>query len=410
MKKILTIMFFLSSLILIACGPKNVKGLIINKLLTANEINKGLVEIKNTSDKDVNLKDYNLTLYKRGDIDEANDINLSGVLKKNEVYLIAVEKSSHEEELKNKINLETDEFKRDGHCSVAITQKGKIKDIVGYLGADTDFSSRATLVRFKGCDFQRAKFKETDYCYLKAEYYDTFLKNEEYNYDEILKGPKFDETKLLSNTLDNYKKFVNDIKTNNNTGELIKVSVSRFVDGDTTYFNELRATIDSEECDYNKVRYQGMDTPESQKTKNISYEPYGKVASAVTKYILEHGKSIYAQISGEGPTLDSYNRSLLLIWTDKVLLPFALVKNGLARFRFDNVFSTEIYYNNISLYNYIVMASFYAKEHKLNIYSGKNSDDTYNYKTEEYKPGVSESTIDPNKYANLKEYNSKQNG
>ncbi len=403
MKRIIILSILLFTLGLTGCiGEK--RGIIINKLLTPSTIKKGLVELKNTSSKDIELSDYKLTIYKRGEEDNNQDIDLSGKLMPNETYLIAVSKDEHPDEIKNRINLEADDLKRNGHACVAITKKGKIIDLIGYMGADTDFSSFATLVRFKGKDKQRSKFKETDYCYLKKDFFETFTSNQEYDYDEVLKGPQLDKEKILSPSTENYNKFVNDIKENNNTTNLIKVSVSSYIDGDTTYFNELRATIGKNTIDYNKVRYQGMDTPESQQTQAVRYQPYGKVASAVTKYLLKNARTIYTQISGEGPTVDTFNRALLLVWTDKTLIPFALIKNGLADFRFDNIGSTKIYYNNISLYNYCLMASFYAKENKLNIHSGKNSDDTFDYTNEVYKKGVSEDTINVYKYANLKDY------
>lgn len=410
MKKLTILLFLFITFLLTACvregkGSEAGKGLIINKLLTTANANKlGLLEIKNTSKAVIQLSKYKVNVYKNGDLDEAKVISLSGELKENEKFLIAVTKDGHGEEIKKRINLIANELKRNGTFPISITKGDKIIDVIGYLGAATDFSSKATLVRFKGKETQRTKFTETDYCYLKKEYYEIFYNNEEYSYDEVLKGPQFDQSKLLESNKENYTKFMKDIRDKKNTKELIKVSVNRYIDGDTTEFNELERMIEGNRLNYSKVRYQGMDTPESQKNASVNYEPYGKVASALTKHLLKKAKGIYVQISGEGPTLDTYSRSLLLVWTNKSLIPFVLVKNGLARYRFDGIQSTDIYYNNISLHNYIQMAEFYAIENKLNIHSGKDSDDTFDYNAKKYKPGVSEDTIDIYKYANIRDY------
>ena len=335
-------------------------------------------------------------------------------LKPGQVYRIGVDKenATFSDKVKDKIDQWDENLSRKSNACVAILKNKKIVDIVGTLDEDANFSEYATLVRFKDRIMQSTKFDPTDYCYFKSEYYDIFLQEMSYTYDEILKGPKLSEIikneglKILKSSVDSEKlEFLTDVENNTNSKKIIKVSVSRYIDGDTTEFSNLEGEINGKSVNYSRVRYQGLDTPESQRTKHIDYEPYGKIASAVTKYILKNSSKsgIYVQISGEGPTVEGNGRSLLLVWTDKSFVPFTLIKNGLAKFRMDNIKSTEIFYNNISLRNYLKMAEFYAISKKLNLWSKKN-DPTYDYKKGEYKSGVTEDTIDVHKFADLKDY------
>lgn len=415
MKKIFVIMFFLLSFGLFACERRK-SGLVINKLLTPDRgFNNNLLELKNTGKADVNLKDYKVAIYPAGDVLDKEEITLKDtILKPGQVYKIGVnkEKATYSDKLKDKVDQWDENLSRKANACVSILKDGKIVDIVGFLGADANFSEYTTLVRFKDKITQSNKFEPTDYCYFKSEYYDIFLQEMSYTYDEILKGPQLSEIvkneglKILNSKVDSDKlEFLTDVKNNTNSKKIIKVSVSRYVDGDTTKFSDLEGKVGGDDVDYSRVRYQGMDTPESQRTKHIDYEPYGKIASAVTKYILKSSSKsgIYVQISGEGPTIEGNGRALLLVWTNKSLVPFTLVKNGLAKFRMDNIKSTEIFYNNISMRNYLQMAEYYAKSKKLNLWSGK-SDPTYDYKKGEYKSGVTEDTIDVHKFADLKDY------
>lgn len=415
MKKIFIIMFFLLSFGLFAC-EKRKTGLVINKLLTPDRgFNNNLLELKNSGKTDIKLRDYKVAIYPAGDPDDKEEITLKDItLKPGQVYRIGVDKenATFSDKIKDKIDQWDENLSRKSNACVAILKNKKIVDIVGTLDEDYNFSEYATLVRFKDRIMQATKFDPTDYCYFKSEYYDIFLEEMKYTYDEILKGPKLSEIikneglKVLKSSVDSEKlEFLTDVENNTNSKKIIKVSVSRYIDGDTTEFSNLEGEVNGKSVNYSRVRYQGLDTPESQRTKHIDYEPYGKIASAVTKYILKNSSKsgIYVQISGEGPTVEGNGRSLLLVWTDKSFVPFTLIKNGLAKFRMDNIKSTEIFYNNISLRNYLKMAEFYAISKKLNLWSKKN-DPTYDYKKGEYKSGVTEDTIDVHKFANLKDY------
>ena len=86
---------------------------------------------------------------------------------------------------------------------------------------------------------------------------------------------------------------------------------TNYVDGDTTQFTSYNG------CYTVKVRYLGVDTPES--TSEI--EEWGKSASNFNKNILKNAKHVIVQSAGCAKTgecvpadLDSYNRSLAYVW------------------------------------------------------------------------------------------------
>lgn len=93
-----------------------------------------------------------------------------------------------------------------------------------------------------------------------------------------------------------------------------KVTLARAIDGDTAHFYS--------NGKYIKVRFLGIDTPESTRDK----QAWGKAASNYTKNILENAKEIV--LESEGSRTDVYERYLAYVWVDGVLLNLQLVENA----------------------------------------------------------------------------------
>lgn len=100
--------------------------------------------------------------------------------------------------------------------------------------------------------------------------------------------------------------------------EVKTVYFSRCVDGDTAYL-----LIDNVET---KVRFLAIDTPES--TNEI--EPYGTTASDYTCNALKTAKTIEIEYDANSTKTDKYNRDLVWIFVDDILLQDKLVSEGLA--------------------------------------------------------------------------------
>lgn len=96
------------------------------------------------------------------------------------------------------------------------------------------------------------------------------------------------------------------------------VTVERYVDGDTTWFQSGSQTF--------SVRYLGIDTPES----TALYEPWGKAAAKYTEAILKTAETIVLQAEGE--RTDGNGRYLAWVWyrtsaeSDFILLNLELVE------------------------------------------------------------------------------------
>ena len=163
--------------------------------------------------------------------------------------------------------------------------------------------------------------------------------------------------------------FASEVKLNMHS-ETVKqaVTVHGFVDGDTTHFNVPTTIVDSGVL---KARYLAINTPES--TGKI--EEWGKKASNYTRERLSKATSIIIESDNSQWNLDSTGgRYLVWVWyrtsenEDYRNLNIELLQNGLG------IASSTA--NN--RYGNVAMAALnYAKEQKLNVYSGQKDPDFY---------------------------------
>lgn len=105
----------------------------------------------------------------------------------------------------------------------------------------------------------------------------------------------------------------------NDTGKMA-ATVSKFVDGDTTYFS-----IDGQEI---KVRYLLIDTPETS-----SKQPFSAEAKARTEELLTNAGTIQLEYD-IGAKQDHYNRDLMYVWADGQLVQEILAREGLCIVRY----------------------------------------------------------------------------
>ena len=147
-----------------------------------------------------------------------------------------------------------------------------------------------------------------------------------------------------------------------------KVTVHTFVDGDTTHFNVPESVSENGIL---KARYIAINTPES--TGKI--EEWGKKASAFTREKLSNASSIIIESDTSDWNVDSTGgRYLVWVWyrnsesEEYRNLNIEILQNGLA------IASSTA--NN--RYGSTAMAALnYAKEQKLNVYSGQQDPDFY---------------------------------
>ena len=163
--------------------------------------------------------------------------------------------------------------------------------------------------------------------------------------------------------------FATEVKLNMKSETLKQeVTIHSFVDGDTTHFNVPTSVVDTGIL---KARYLAINTPES--TGKI--EEWGKKASNFTREKLSKATSIIIESDNGTWNLDSTGgRYLVWVWyrtseTEEYRnLNIEILQNGLA------IASSTA--NN--RYGTVAMAALnYAKEQKLNIYSGQKDPDFY---------------------------------
>lgn len=136
------------------------------------------------------------------------------------------------------------------------------------------------------------------------------------------------------------------------------VSLYKCVDGDTAWFK-----INGE---IKKYRFLAIDSPEVDKK-------FGKESSEYTCNILSSAKQIRLEYDMVGETKDKYDRELVWVYVDGVLLQEKLLEGGFAKIKY-------IYANYDYLEKLFIMEN-YAKNNRSGIwkdYSYKEYNDYYN--------------------------------
>ena len=141
-----------------------------------------------------------------------------------------------------------------------------------------------------------------------------------------------------------------------NKSELITVKDFSVIDGDTSDF-----ILNRTEEPSIKARFLLIDAPEMQ------IKPYTKEVKNRVRALLKEADHI--QIEYEGPTKDKYQRNLVHVWVDGILLQKILVTEGLAIARYING-----YLPNSQYFQAIYQAQDYAAKNKLKLWSTGDSE------------------------------------
>lgn len=162
-------------------------------------------------------------------------------------------------------------------------------------------------------------------------------------------------------------------KKSTRSNEKIQVTLEKCVDGDTARFMYKKSNI--------KARFLAIDTPESvHPTKKV--EPFGKEASKYTCDMLSNAKKIVLEYDINSDKTDKYDRHLVWVFVDDVLLQEELVSNGYAKIKY--VYGDYKYLDELKKEEQI------AKENRIGVWSlddesspsntnASNSDDSASY-------------------------------
>lgn len=162
-------------------------------------------------------------------------------------------------------------------------------------------------------------------------------------------------------------------KKSTRSNEKIQVTLEKCVDGDTARFMYKKSNI--------KARFLAIDTPESVHPTKKG-EPFGKEASKYTCDMLSNAKKIVLEYDINSDKTDKYDRHLVWVFVDDVLLQEELVSNGYAKIKY--VYGDYKYLDKLKKEEQI------AKENRIGVWSlddesspsntnASNSDDSASY-------------------------------
>ncbi len=385
MKKIISLLAIpllaLTSLGLSGCSDNNKTNspLIISEVMDGTGNNRAL-ELYNVSDKTIDLSAYSLEMQftsEKSFIEE-----LDGSLEANKTFVIV--SNTADDDLKAKADMLSD-FGFDGLLftgkqPIILRKNNKKVDIVGTENYFSDsFCVDLTLTRKKEFLYGRKTYDEYDWIrYRENEQQYLGTIDVSITDSELLSGPRL-ESEYLTMPF-SVEKSAGQFYGG---GGLMIVTVSQYVDGDTTWFN----FSDKDEMDrlglpqISKVRYQNIDTPESYEG-NI--QEFGLVAKENTNAMLKKAGMIQVQTILDGSIVDTFNRILGWVWIDGELLNFDVVKKGYSEVAFGSV--DNMSYKGVTYTSFLYNAMLYAQRNKLGRFG--EIDPYWDYKTGHVKDGI----------------------
>ncbi len=340
------------------------------------------IEIYNDSDAEISLKDYSIGIYSVDDAKGSpkNRVSLEGTIAAKSTYVIT--NSDASTELANKANLKSATLSFYGKEGISLMYKNTDLDVIGALGYRND-NSNIAYVRKTWMTSPSTSFNTTtDYLYYQptdAVNYLGEFKNS-VTEEELLAGPKFTKDLL---DIDFYS-YTTSYK---GAGGAIEVTLATHVnstggnvDGDTSYFYfPEEANVQEYMKDatyysangkyYGKVRYQEVDTPETQ-VQNNKVEEFGWPAKLNTAELQNNADHIYVQSNANASIVENYGRMLGFVFVtngdDSTLVNFDTIKKGYSTASL--VYNGYVKYKDCPYYNFFVTAEKYAKDNGKGLY------------------------------------------
>lgn len=140
----LIFLHFTSVLNVAAAESKQRDELFISEYIEGSSFNKA-IEIYNGTGADVNLENYQLTLYSNGKTEPSQSEQLSGILNDREVFVISHSQASNAIQQVTDITSNVVNF--NGNDAIVLEKDGQVMDVVGTIGDDSDFAKDITLIR-----------------------------------------------------------------------------------------------------------------------------------------------------------------------------------------------------------------------------------------------------------------------
>ncbi len=310
-------------------------NLMISSYLEGALLNRA-IELYNVSDEPIDLSNYKLVLYLDGLESVGVTIDLEGILLAKDVYVIAHENSN--ESILSKANLTTQNLIFNGNDAVALQYYNDvIVDIVGNIGWGLYYLSDRTLVRDGSVSQASDLFNIDEWDEYRSDY-DAILGIHPTQYPVTF---TFDSSFLTVPFTE--------------PGGMIEVEYVSIYDGDTAYFTP--GFLGD-----NRVRFIGIDTTE------IGSGTFAIAARNFVASLLSNATTIYLQHDPESGIVDTYGRSLALVWADGVLINYEVVLHGYSQNNYQDP-THALIFNNIPLSTWMTNAEKYAKENHLGVWA-----------------------------------------
>ncbi len=381
-KKLLIIPMLLP--LLISCGGNNpnetklLQEVIFNEVATGTNYVDQYFELLNITDKDIDLKEYKIAIYKSSGTDISVSIPLKGTLKAKETFVVTTRDSS--KEIVTKANQVCD-FKFNGSRAVRILKNNDVCDTLGSVGYSLSYVRNKTLLRRENKKTGKLNMDLGDFLDYGEDYFDNIgIVNPFISESELALGPR-----LTSEVFDLpviYKKNNTDL----GGGGVVKVSISSLGDGDTTHFDYHEDLREFDIYNGKDVRYLMIDTPEIPHGAPDDYgQPWGMAAKHYNNKKLRDARHIYVQFQKDGGIRETYGRLLGYIFIsdksnpkpeDFVCLNYQTVVDGYSRC---NIVDNEtLKYKGLTYSEFGRIAEINAKENGLGVHG---QDPDWNYDT-----------------------------
>lgn len=326
-------------IIFIAVEPTANHGVFISKYMQSPENNNAL-EIYNNTDKDVDLSKYVIDIYLNGSQTVSSTIQLSGILKAKETFVIAHTNAKTETLQKSHM---TANLNYDGNDYIALAFKDhRIIDAVGMFGWALTTLDNRVIVRKDTTKIASNEFKINEWNTYAKDYVDVFGSH----------------PAVYPTTFTFDKAYLENSYFDVPTGA-IRVKYVSNNDGDTARFK----IYDTGQNMDNSVRFVGIDTREMS-----SGDPMAQAAKEHLESLLANAKEIYLQWDPTTGLKENYGRYLALVWADGVLVNYEMVRLGYSQNAYSDL-QQRFVYEGVSLDQWFKNAEEYAKSNNLGIWA-----------------------------------------
>ncbi|MBU1093857.1 MAG: lamin tail domain-containing protein [Firmicutes bacterium] len=311
------------------------RGLLISKYLEGALYNRA-IELYNSTDETIDLSTYHLSVYSDGADQVSYLIELTGTINPNETYMIAY--SNSDSSILDQADFTTSQLLFNGNDTITIVDSNnKIVDIIGTIGWGLFYLNDRTLVRNSSVLEASDTFDIGEWDEYRADYDEIFGSHPvvyptTFTFDSSFLNTPFSEP-----------------------GGMVLVTYVSIYDGDTAYFTPGFLGED-------RLRFIGIDTTEMGS---------GTLATQARDYVaslLSSATTIYIQHDPASGNVDTYDRSLGLVWADGVLVNYMIVLRGYSQNNYQDS-SNALIFNHITLSTWMTNAEKYAKANQLGVWA-----------------------------------------